>query len=148
MLQLSRRGLTIVFGPFLALAAVALLAAACGGGDDSTSATKTPSGGTTSPGPQTFDISLGDNFYQPNKFTMKGGQKIKFNLKNNGVAIHNVRIAGADNQFNTADDAVSDLIINAGQSSTVEWTAPAKAGVYNFHCDYHPTDSVGTITVD
>jgi len=147
MLNLSRRGLTVTLVIFLTLAAVALLAAACGGGDDSTSATKTPSGGTTAGGPQTFDVILGDNFYKPNQFTMKAGQKLTFKLKNNGLAIHNARIAGADNQFNTADDAVSDLIINPGQSSTVEWTAPAKAGVYNFRCDYHPTDSVGTITV-
>jgi plastocyanin len=141
MLNLSRRGLTITLGLFLTLAAAALLAAACGGGDDSSSATKAPSGNT-------FDITMGDNFYKPNQVTVKAGDKITFNLKNNGAAIHNMRIAGADNQYNTADDQLSEMVIQAGQASKFEWTAPTKAGLYNFRCDYHPTDSVGTFTIE
>lgn len=141
MRKLSRGGLTVAFGLFLALAAVALLAAACGGGGDSSPATNTPSGNT-------FDITMGDNFYKPNEFTFKAGQKVTFNLNNTGIAIHMVRIAGADDTYNTADDQTSELVIQAGQTSKFEWTVPAKAGLYNFRCDYHPTDSIGTYTVE
>ncbi len=139
MLKQPRRGLTIVLGLFPVLAAIALLAAACGGGDSS-STTNTSSG-------DTFDITLGDNFYKPNQFTFKPGQKVTFNLNNTGIAIHMMRIAGADNTYNTADDQTSQMVIQAGQSSKFEWTVPTKAGLYNFRCDYHPTDSVGTYTV-
>jgi plastocyanin len=69
------------------------------------------------------------------------------NFTNQGTAAHNVRVAGADNQYNTSDDAVSvpDLII-AGGTGKLTWTAPAKAGQYNFKCDYHAA-LTGTITV-
>ncbi len=140
MLKLSRGGVIKIAG-LLTLFAAALLAAACGGGGDSSSTTNTPSSGNT------FDITMGDNFYKPNEFTFKGGQKVTFNLNNTGVAIHMMRIAGADNQYNTADDQTSEAVIQAGQSSKFEWTVPTKAGLYNFRCDYHPTDSVGTFTV-
>ncbi len=140
MLKQPRTGLTIVLGLFPVLAAIALLAAACGGGGDSSSATDVPSGNT-------FDIILGDNFYKPNQLIVKAGDKITFNLKNNGIAIHMVRIAGADDTYNTADDQTSEMVIQAGQSSKFEWTAPTKTGLYNFRCDYHPTDSIGTYTV-
>jgi len=158
-----------VLGVVLVLGAVAVLASACGGGDDYTSATtaaattklagttpatRTPAA-TTKPaataapaGAQTFDVTQGNFFFQPKEFTVKAGQKVTFNIKNNGTATHNMRVAGADNQFNTADDATSkDPRILAGQTSTLEWTAPAKAGKYDFHCDFHPTQMTGTITV-
>ncbi|MDO8616284.1 MAG: cupredoxin domain-containing protein [Dehalococcoidia bacterium] len=128
--------------PIAALSAVAVLAAACGGGDEET----TPP--TTAAAAAAFDISLGDNFFDPKTFTVKAGQEVKFTIKNNGVAIHNMRFAGDDNTFDNADDVVSkDVIIKAGQSSELEMKAPAKAGTYNLKCDFHPVESTGTITV-
>jgi plastocyanin len=60
-----------------------------------------------------------------------------------------MRIAGADNVFNSDDDAVSDPdLVAAGDTATVEWTAPDEAGEYDFYCDFHTTDMIGTITVE
>ena len=172
MLTRSRRAARAALGVVLVLGAVAVLASACGGGDDNTSATtaaattklagttpatRTPAAttkpaataATTAPaGAQTFDVTQGNYFFQPKEFTVKAGQKVTFNIKNNGTATHDMRVAGADNQYKTADDAVSkDQAITAGQTSTLEWTAPAKAGKYDFHCDFHPTQMTGAITV-
>ena len=127
--------------PAALAALVALLAYACGGGDN---------GGTGgNGGPSTFSVTMGDNFYEPNEFPVKAGQKITINLKNEGAAIHNMRVAGADNKYNNEDDAVSDPEnISPGDSGKLEWTAPGKAGVINLRCDIHPTDSTGTIIVE
>jgi len=56
--------------------------------------------------------------------------------------------AGRDNQYNTADDAVSQPnVVKSGGTAVLTWTAPSKSGVYDFRCDLHPS-STGTITVD
>jgi plastocyanin len=147
----------------VAVAALTLTAAACGGGDEdddnggnggptATTASTTPgddngdNGGDG--GPVSFDISLRDNFFEPKEFTFSEGAEATFNITNAGTAIHNMRIAGADNEFNTDDDAISDQIIAAGATSTVEWTAPDESGTYDFQCDYHLPDMAGTITVE
>ena len=60
-----------------------------------------------------------------------------------------MRVAGADNQLNTADDvATAEQLILPGQSSSLTWTAPQEAGEYQFRCDIHPTDMTGTVTVE
>ncbi|HEU4760135.1 MAG TPA: cupredoxin domain-containing protein [Dehalococcoidia bacterium] len=127
--------------PVLMLA-MALAAAACGGG-------KTPAPAGNLSGPASFDVSLGDNFFEPKEFAVKAGQQVTFSLSNDGAAIHNMRIAGRDNKYNTKDDAVSDPgLVNAGDSATLAWTAPTKAGTIKLRCDFHPNQSTGTIIVE
>ena len=101
----------------------------------------TPSGGVA--------VSLKDNFFEPKDLTVKVGESVTINLTNDGVAIHNMRIAGADGQYNTDDDAVSDpQLVNAGATATVNWTAPGTPGEVKFQCDFHVSvGMVGTITV-
>ena len=128
--------------PVALIISVGLLALACGGGGD---------GGNGGNGGDSvsIDASMGDNFFEPNKFTVKRGQKVTFNLKNDGIAIHNMRVAGADNEYNTDDDALSDPTqFAAGDTGTLEWTAPDKAGEIDLKCEFHPTDSTGVITVE
>ena len=128
------------------LVSIALLAYACGGGggDDSGD-----NGDNGADGPVSFDVSMGDNFFEPNEFTVKSGQKVTFNLTNGGIAIHNMRVAGADNEYNTDDDALSDPEqFSPGDTGTLEWTAPDKAGEIDLKCEFHPTDSTGIIKVE
>ena len=128
------------------LVSIALLAYACGGGggDDSGD-----NGDNGADGPVSFDVSMGDNFFEPKEFTVKTGQKVTFNLKNEGAAIHNMRIAGADNEYNTDDDALSDPSqFSPGDTGTLEWTATDKAGEIDLKCEFHPTDSTGIINVE
>jgi plastocyanin len=125
------------------LVSIALLAYACGGGGSG------DNGGDGGDGPVSFDVSMGDNFFEPKEFTVKTGQKVTFNLKNDGAAIHNMRVAGADNEYNTDDDALSDPSqFSPGDTGTLEWTAPDKAGEIDLKCEFHPTDSTGIIKVE
>jgi plastocyanin len=146
----SRRAFAIV----LTIGALALLALsfACGGGDDkattgATTAAATSPAASTSPKPQSFDIKMTEEAYEPNNFTVARGAQVTLNLTNAGTSIHNVRIAGEDDKYNTADDVVSDPdLITGGNTGTVKWTAPNKAGEYKYQCDIHPNLG-GIITV-
>ena len=119
----------------------ALLAAACGGGS---SAIRITPGGVGA----TLDITVGDNFYKPNEFRVRAGQQVTLNVKNEGQAVHTVRLAGPDGRYETGDDTTIDPpMIKPGETVDLVWTAPPDAGTYDFRCDYHPEET-GTITVE
>ena len=101
----------------------------------------TPAGGIA--------VVMKDNLFEPAELTVKAGAAVTFELKNDGVAVHNMRIAGADGSYNTADDAVSDPnIIQSGGTGKLTWTAPDQAGEIKFQCDFHvAVGMIGTITV-
>lgn len=129
----------------LALAVgLALIGMACGGGGGDA--------GANEPGSESLELSMGDNFFdqdgaQNPTLELSVGSAIDIALTNDGAAIHNMRFAGEDNQFNSSDDAVSDPdIVPAGQTATLKFTVPEKAGTYSYQCDFHPTDMKGTIT--
>jgi mono/diheme cytochrome c family protein/plastocyanin len=99
------------------------------------------------------DVTMGDNFFdaggnQNPNFVVPTGATVTFNLTNDGAAPHNMNIAGADNEFETDDDAISDPdLITAGQAGTLQFTAAA-AGTVDYRCDFHPDQMQGTITVE
>lgn len=96
-----------------------------------------------------FAVSMGDSFFDPNEVTVAAGADVAFDISNDGVAIHNMRIAGADGQYNSDDDAVSDpQLMPGGGTGTLTWTAPEEAGTIDFRCDFHPQVMTGTITVE
>jgi plastocyanin len=93
-------------------------------------------------------VTLEDNSFNPDALTVPAGQSVTINITNEGAAIHNMRIAGADNEFDNDDDAVSDPeIIPGGQDAVINWDSPAQPGEIDFRCDFHPTEMTGTITV-
>ena len=144
MYSAATRTARAVILPAALIIIACLLALACDGGKGDGG-----SNGGNDGGPASFDVIMGDNFYEPNEFTVKAGQKLTFHLKNEGAAIHNMRVSGADNKYNTEDDAVSDPTqLPSGGTGTLEWTAPDKAAVINVRCEFHPTDSTGTIQVE
>ena len=80
--------------------------------------------------------------------TVPAGEEITVNLTNDGAAIHNMRFAGDDNEYDNDDDAVSEpALVTAGQEATLTFTAPSDAGTYDYRCDFHPTDMLGKIEV-
>ena len=113
--------------------------------------TETPTPGGETPGGGTgggIAVTMGDNKFDPAKITVSAGAAVTLNITNGGTAIHNMRIAGPDGNYNTDDDAVSDPnLVPGGSEATIGWTAPDAAGEIKFQCDFHPTEMVGTITV-
>ena len=138
--------------PLVVLAAVLTLSYACGDDDDTGAepAASFPAGGGGGNGEdvERFDIAMADNTFDPTEFTVTGGVIAEFSILNSGAAIHNVRIAGADNEYANEDDAVSDpTLVNGGEAATLQWFAPAAGGTFDFRCDFHPLSMVGKITV-
>ena len=133
---------------------VAAFAFAGGGGGEGPAATESPAPGETPP-PATppaggaIAVSQGDNFFDPEEVTVAAGASVTFDITNDGAAIHNMRIAGPDGDFDTADDAVSDPDrLRGGDTAVLTWTAPDQAGEIVFRCDFHPVEMTGTLTVE
>ena len=94
-----------------------------------------------------LETAVGDNFFTLNNLKVPLGETTTIEITNEGIAIHNMRIAGPDGEFNTADDTVSDPdLISGGGTASVEFT-PTLAGTYTFQCDFHPTEQGGVIVV-
>ncbi len=116
------------------------------GGESPTPGGETDAGGGTA---GAIAVSMGDNFFDPKEISVAAGADVTIDITNGGAAIHNMRIAGPDDQYNTDDDAVSDpMLVPGGSTATLEWTAPDSPGDIKFQCDFHPTDMTGTITVE
>ncbi|MCI0817930.1 MAG: cupredoxin domain-containing protein [Chloroflexi bacterium] len=168
MLTLSSANWTRILVPIAA--GLLLLAAACGddddGGGDDTSTPAATADATAADGIQAqpdspqevgdevteaaggvLQTATGDNFFTLNNLKVPLGETTTIEVVNEGTAIHNMRIAGPDGEFNTADDTVSDPdLISGGGTASVEFT-PTLAGTYTFQCDFHPTEQGGVIVV-
>lgn len=93
-------------------------------------------------------VEMGDNFFKPKELKVKAGDELSFELKNTGAAIHNMRLAGADNKYDSGDDAVSDPdTVRAGAPATLKYKFSAP-GAMDFRCDFHPTQMTGKITIE
>ena len=153
-------------------AGLLLLAAACGGDDDAGGTengiadTATP----TAPAPAdeiqsqpdspqevgdevteavdgVLQTAAGDNFYTLNNLKVPLNEMTTIEIVNEGTAIHNMRIAGPDGEWNTDDDSVSDPeLISGGATGVLEFT-PTLAGKYTFRCDFHTAEQGGVIVV-
>jgi plastocyanin len=151
-----------------ALVAVAVVAVACGGGEEEAGGTETPvpretpGGGlagqpeppqviaeeVTEPVDGVIETEMGDNFFVQNNLRVALGESVTIRAINDGQAIHNLRVAGVDGEWETDDDFVTDPeIIRAGESGDVVFT-PEVAGAYTFRCDFHPTEMGGVIVVE
>ncbi|HUF54085.1 MAG TPA: c-type cytochrome [Dehalococcoidia bacterium] len=107
-------------------------------------------------GGETFEVSgdvtlvMGDNFFeyegaQNPTFEVSAGDTVSFTLPNEGSAIHNLRIAGPDGEYETDDDLVSDPdLIPGGAEGTLEFAA-GEAGTSPYRCDLHPVDMAGEV---
>ncbi len=153
----------------IAVLGLSLVAAACGDDDDddddddatavatstrapaATGTTAPAATGTTAPaagGETTFDIVMKDNTFDPAEIVVAAGEEITVNLVNEGQAIHDMRIAGVDGDYDTDDDFVSDPdLMRGGEEGTLVFTID-EAGEYDFRCDFHPTEMTGTIEVE
>ena len=88
-----------------------------------------------------------DNLFAQVNYSARAGQKVTFDVSNDGKVPHNMRIAQADGNYDGPNSVVTDPeIVNAGKKATLSFT-PATTGTYKFRCDLHPDQMIGTITV-
>ncbi|MCA9830321.1 MAG: cupredoxin domain-containing protein [Dehalococcoidia bacterium] len=142
-------------GLLVAIALGALLTTglvACGGDDDdggdstATAAGKTGAATTASGdnGGATEEITIvmTDNVFTPKDITVPVGKEVKIEVKNEGAAVHNMHVLSEKAE---GKDFSSEALVQPGKddSFTVKFS---KAGKYDFQCDYHVPDMVGTIT--
>ncbi len=134
------------------------LAAACGGSDEESGSTITPGAVATRPAVNTPDTGSGngggeereievvmtDNVFTPREIKVPVNTTITFTANNKGTAIHNMHILSKDAE---GKDFSSELLVNAGKSSTFE-ARFTKKGVIDFQCDYHLPEMAGKIVVE
>lgn len=124
--------------------------AAADGGSPTTSAGPT---GSTAPGE--VEITMTDNKFDHTELTLAAGTEVTIPLTNNGVAIHNMHVAGEDGNFagafctSAGPDPCSDPVrIPGGSAGTLIFSVPATPGAeIPYRCDFHSTEMTGTITV-
>jgi plastocyanin len=93
-----------------------------------------------------LEVTMVDSQFEPRELFVNAEGAFRITLTNVGQYVHNMRIAGEDNEFETDDDIVLTPFAEKG-GGTAELTGQIdKPGTYKFRCDFHPTEMSGTIT--
>lgn len=74
--------------------------------------------------------------FNTTKLHFKAGQKVTVTIQNKDSVEHNF----------TFKVAKANKDLEAGETAKATFTVPA-AGTYEFHCEYHPNQMKGTVTV-
>jgi plastocyanin len=127
-----------------------LLVAGCssssGGGGTSTTAAAAAPTTTAAAAPTTTEMAAAKPAavtlvaqgisWKTTKLSFKADQKVTVTVQNKDTVEHNFTLAAAK----------ADKDVEGGQTVKVVFTAPGP-GTYQFHCEYHPTQMVGTVTI-
>ncbi len=99
-----------------------------------------------------FDIDAGGEvnnaFFSPNAITADAGDVVELVVTNIGSVSHNLRVAGLDDEYDTADDfEMPPNVILPGETQrlVVKLDQP---GTYRFRCDFHPLVQTGTLVLE
>ena len=104
-------------------------------------------------------VLLRDNFFeyqgtQAPAISVSAGESVTWDLANDGIAVHNLHFAGIDNSYEAAlcetdgDEPCSDPnSIAGGETGTVSFQFD-ESGTFEFRCDFHPIEMVGTVVVE
>ncbi len=104
-------------------------------------------------------IILGDNFFEYDgarnpDISVPLDQEVTFEVENRGTAIHNVQVNGTDDTYavdvcepGDASRFCSDPSILFGSDTGTLTVQFDEAGTYNFRCDFHALEMVGTLVV-
>jgi len=119
---------------FLTTAAVVAVAglalAGCGGNDSNDKTPAAKSAGTT------LTLVAKNISFDKTDLTATAGDSVTFVIKNEDTVEHNLTIK----DLNVDKDA------EKGESAK-QTVSDLKAGTYEYHCEYHPTQMKGTLTV-
>ena len=127
-----------------------------------TSGSSGTTGGVSSPTPDprvagltpdvSFNINAGGEvnnaFFSPDTITANAGDVIELVVTNIGSVSHNLRVAGPDDEYDTADDfemPPNVIIPGETQRLVVKLDQP---GTYRFRCDFHPLVQTGTLVLE
>jgi plastocyanin len=77
----------------------------------------------------TIEAELDDNYYKPTFIKAKAGEKITFELENEGDNTHTF----------TSDDLSVDKQLSPGKKAKFTITVPSSGAVFQFHCEFHQT---------
>lgn len=106
--------------------------AACGSNDN---------GGTIAEGPdpsaKMVQVNAINTSFTPTDIELKAGEDVQFVITNGDQIEHNLTIDG----LGVDQDA------KGGTTENAPVTKSLKAGTYKFHCQYHPQQMQGTVTV-
>lgn len=149
----------IITGGLAFAVSVAVLVAVLSGGSSSDGIDR-GSGRTPEPDPRlagaspvaTANVEADDEGQQvnprfvPNVLEGPAGEVFAIDIKNVGTVAHDLRVSGADKQFETTDDFTS-AVVESGEEVEllVKIDAP---GSYPFRCNLHPGQQVGTLVLD
>lgn len=81
----------------------------------------------------TIEEELDDKYFNPTFIKAKAGEKITFEVKNEGSLPHTF----------TSDDLSVNKQINPGKSTKFTVTVPSSGAVFQFHCEFH--ESAGMV---
>jgi uncharacterized cupredoxin-like copper-binding protein len=123
-----------------AFSLVVVVPAGCGSDDNESSGDT--SGGTTTAGEQSLDLSATEYAFDPSDVSVDAAGKVTFRISNDGQQTHALEVEGNGIEEETED-------IAPGESGTL--TVDLKAGEYEFYCpvDGHKDAGMeGTLTVN
>ena len=75
----------------------------------------------------TVEAELDDNYYKPTFVKAKAGEKITFELENEGDSTHTF----------TSDELSVDKQLSPGKKAKFTVTVPSSGEVFQFHCQFH-----------
>ena len=103
-------------------------------------------------------VTMGDNFFEfegerTPVIEVAAGEAVTWDLSHNGQAVHNMHIAGTDNEYGVdfcdvgGEEPCSDPdIFTAGQSGTITFQFD-EPGTFIFRCDFHAQEMTGEVRV-
>ena len=106
------------------------------------SAASPAAGGASTGAAQTVNEVMTDNKFSVTAISAKVGQPVTVDADNKGTAIHNFALIDTSGVSGTTK---TDLL-QSGKTASITFTF-SKAGTYNFHCEVHPTEMTGKVTV-
>jgi plastocyanin len=104
-----------------------LLFTACGGDDD----------GGAGGGSETLQVTARDFEFADTSPSAPAGTDVMVEFTNEGEAEHSF----------TVEDLDVEVEADGGESATTTFTAD-EAGTYEFHCEYHPDQMTGELTIE